>query len=137
MRKLDYSSFSRFCYCTFKGQYDPLSPDYYLWKHCYQMSYDELNEFYGQFAETVKYIKNLDTFLYLLKWLTQGLSKDLTRAVVLEQIMGNYDMIKDECVDELFSHYSDDIDIFLCDILNGRAWDDRLSWSDEEDPLPF
>jgi hypothetical protein len=103
------------------------------------MSYDEMKAFYIRFKETVKYINDLDSFLYLLKWLNKDPDSDLTREAVLYDVYGNSGILKENCVDELYCRYCTDIDELTNALKQDHEidanWLDPCFWNDEE--LPF
>jgi len=140
MNRIDYSNFGRFCHCAFRALGDHSSPDYLLGKHCRNMSYEQMVAFYRRFKDAAQYICDLNNFVYHLKWFDQCGGADLTREAVLYQVMGSDPMIKDECVDELFSFYRADIDEFIQDIMTSEDNSCDSSWEGDcfsNDDLPF
>jgi len=137
MKDLDYSSFSRFCFCAYKGYADVLSPDFHLGRHCRKMSYDEMLAFYERFKDTVKYVGDPDQFLYHLKWIDTGPDTDWIREIVLLDIFQDSYILKKDCVDELYDRYDSDIQNLIFDLMEQRS-PDISSYPDCDDEcLPF
>jgi len=135
MERLDYSNFGRFCHCAFRGLQDIRSADYLLGKHCINMSYDHMVAFYYRFKDTAQFICDLNSFLYHLKWFDHSPCADITCEVVLDDAMGNGRLLKEECVDELYSLYAAEINELVCELMSSQ--DDSCCPDPVDDCLPF
>jgi len=116
MERLDYSNFGRFCHCAYRSLNDITCTDYLLGKHCRYMSYDQMVAFYCRFKDAAQYICDMDSFLFHLKWFDHSPSADLICEAVLDDVMGNGRMVKEECIDELYVRYRAEINALLSEL---------------------